>query len=118
MRDIRKNTLEFKNSKNISKFMTRILDLRSSGICANLILKDGKFFCPGHPSMHEGRDHRNLDTDCDKEHICKAYRLFQQWNKEKQNKFLDFLKEKNLDSFTYSIKMDNNTLLKEFEKKK
>ena len=117
MRDIKKNSLEFKNKKSISQFMSRTTNLRSSGICANLILKDIQFSCPGHPALHNGRDYRNLDPDCDKEHICKTYGLFQQWDKEKRKQFLDFLKTKKFDNYTYSIRMDNNSILKEFEKK-
>jgi|TARA_Y100000310_G_scaffold91835_2_gene89339 oligoribonuclease (3'-5' exoribonuclease) len=119
MRDIRKNTFEFKKINSVSSFMTRTTDLRPSGICANVVFKDGKFFCPGHPTLHSGRDYREIDPDCerDKDDGCKAYILFQKWNKEKQKQFLDFIKSKKLDSYTYSIKMDNDYLLKEFEKK-
>lgn len=117
MRDIHKNTVELKNSKSISSFMSRTNNLKSSGICANLIIEDGKFVCPGHPAMNHGRDYRNLDPACEKEFVCKTYGLFQKWDEEKQQRFLDFLKEKKLDSFTYSIKMDNDSLLEEFEKK-
>ena len=99
--------------------MTRTTELRNSGICANLIFKDGKFFCPGHPALHSGKDYREVDKDCERdEHDgCKTFILFQKWDKEMQNKFIDFIKSKNLDSYTYSIKMDNDSLLKEFEKK-
>jgi oligoribonuclease (3'-5' exoribonuclease) len=118
MRDVRKNTLEFENKKSLKSFMSRTKDLRLSGICANLVFEDEEFFCPGHPALHNGRDYRDIDPDCHKGHLCKAYNYFQTWNKEKQQKFLDFIKSKNLDSYTYSIKMDNDSLLKEFEKKK
>ncbi len=117
MRDIKKNTLEFENKKSIKSFMTRTKELRPSGICANLIFKDKKFFCPGHPELNKNIDYRNLDPDCHKEHICKTFSLFETWDKEKKQKFLNFLKSKKFDSYTYSIMMDNNSLLKEFEKK-
>ncbi len=119
MRDIRKNTYEFHKSKSIKSFMTRTKDLRASGICANLVFKDGKFFCPGHPALHHGKDYRAVDPDCEKDADdgCKTYILFQTWGKEKQKQFLDFIKSKKLDSYTYSINMDNDSLLKEFEKK-
>jgi oligoribonuclease (3'-5' exoribonuclease) len=120
MKDIRKNTWEFNKSKSIKSFMTRTTELKSSGICANAIFKDGNFFCPGHPILNQGRDYRGLDKDCEKEEYdgCKAYILFQTWDKQKQKQFLDFIKSKKLDSFAYSIRMDNDSLLKEFEKKK
>lgn len=114
--DIKKNTLEFENKRNITEFMTRTNHLKDSGICANLIYKDKKFYCPGHPTLHGGRDFRNLDPDCEKDFICKTFGLFQTWDAKKQKAFLQFLKEKKLDSYEYSIKMDNGKLLKEFEK--
>ena len=117
MNHIRKNTLQFDNKKSIKSFMSRTTELKSSGICANLVFKGGKFFCPGHPVMHNSKDYRSLDPDCEKEHMCKTYYLFKTWDKEKQQKFIDFIKSKKLDSYTYSIKMDNDSLLKEFEKK-
>ena len=116
MQDIKKNTLEFNNKKNITQFMTRTHHLKDSGICANLIFKDKKFFCPGHPALHSRRDYRNLDPDCHKDHICKTYGLFQIWTQEKKLKFLNFLKSKKFDSYTYSIKMDDNSMLEDFEK--
>lgn len=117
IRDIKKNTWEFKNNDSISSFMTRTRELRDSGVCANIVLKDGKFFCPGYPILNNGRDYRDLDPDCHKEHLCKAFSSFQTWDKKKQQKFLDFIKLKKLDSYIYSIKMDNDSLLKEFEEK-
>lgn len=117
IRDIKKNTLEFKNKKSLVSFMSRTRELKGSGICANLVLKDSKFFCPGHPILNNGKDYRDLDPDCHKEHLCKAFSLFQTWNKKKQQKFLDFIESKKLDSYAYSIKIDNNSLLEEFEKK-
>ncbi|MBW2976504.1 hypothetical protein KY347_03595 [Candidatus Woesearchaeota archaeon] len=116
MRDIKKNTREFEKSKSLKDFMSRATELRSSGICANLLFRDGKFYCPGHPAINS-KDYRNLDRDCEKEHMCKTFYLFQTWDKEKQKQFLDFIKSKNPDSYSYSIKMDNSSLLKEFEKK-
>lgn len=117
MADIKKNTLEFENRKTMTGFMTRTKDLRPSGICASLIHKNDKFYCPGHISIHGKRDYRNLDSDCDKDFVCRTFGLFQEWDKDKQKRFIDFIKSKKVDSFTYSIKMDNNSLLNEFEKK-
>ena len=117
IRDIRKNTLEFDNKKSIKGFMSRTNRLKSSGICANLILKDGRFYCPGHYILHNGKDYRNIDPDCMKDYLCKTFGLFQGWDKEKQRQFLEFLKSKKLDGFAFSMRMDNDSLLEEFEKK-
>jgi len=116
LNDIKKNTLEFENKKNITKFMTRTKELRDSGICANMIFKNDKFYCPGHKSLHN-KDYRNLDKDCHRDFLCKTFNFFQHWDKAKQKQFLGLIKEKKLDSYTYSIKMDNGKLLEEFEKK-
>ncbi len=118
IRDIRKNIKEFEKSKSLNRYMSRTTELRDSGICSNLLFKNAKFFCPGHPKLNGKKDYRDLDSDCEKEHICKTFHSFQKWDKEKQQQFLSFLKLKNLDSYIYSIKMDNNTLLKAFEKNK
>ena len=116
IKDIKHNTKELGNLKSMRSFMARFKGLRPSGICANLVFKDGAFYCPGHPLLHQGRDYRDLDPDCSKDFVCKTYRLFQLWDEKKQQKFLDFLKAKNFDSFAYSIKMENNSILEEFEK--
>jgi oligoribonuclease (3'-5' exoribonuclease) len=117
MRDILRNKKDFQNSKSVSSFISRTKCLRESGVCANVVLKDGKFFCPGHPKLNNGKDYRHLDSDCLKDFMCKTYIIFKTWGNERQKQFLDFIKSKNLDSYTYSIKMDNNSLLEEFEKK-
>ena len=117
MHDIKKNTIQFKNAESLSSFMSRTKELKSSGICANLVVKEGNFTCPGHPALNHGRDYRNLDPDCEKEFVCKTYGLFQTWDNIKQRKFLDFLKSKKFDNFSYSIRMDNDSILKDFEKK-
>ena len=93
--------------------MSRTKDLKSSGICANLVEKDGKYCCPGHPASNKSKDYRNLDPDCEKDFVCKTYGLFQGWDDIKKKKFL---KLKKFDNFTYSIRMDNDSILTEFEK--
>jgi len=119
MKGIKKNTYEFNKSKSLRLFMSRTKKLRPSGICANIVFKDGKFFCPGHPELHNGNDYRELDKDCERDAYdgCKVFMLFQKWDKEKQEQFIGLIKSKNLDSYTYSIRMNNNSLLKEFEKR-
>ena len=118
LRDIRKNTLKWKNKKSTPKFMKRSLNLHDSGVCFNVIYKDEKFYCPGHPEINNGRDFRNLDKDCERQFECKTHFILNKWDKEKQEKFIEFIKSKKLDSYVYSIKMDNGSLMKDFEKKK
>ncbi|MBL7055766.1 hypothetical protein ISS07_02530 [Candidatus Woesearchaeota archaeon] len=120
LNDIKKSSKEFENKKSITQFMTRTKHLKESGICANLIFKNDKFYCPGHPTLHNGKDFRNLDPDCDKNFLCLTFSSFQTWDKKKQKEFLEFIKKKvsnGMDSHAYSINMDNGKLLKEFEKR-
>ena len=42
MRDIQKNTHEFHKSESIKSFMTRTTELRPSGVCANVVFREGK----------------------------------------------------------------------------
>ncbi len=109
------STKEFDNKESITQFMQRRGHLKESGICANLIYKDKTFFCPGHPAQHNGKDFRVLDPYCDRDYICKTLFLFKSWTEEKQNRYLEFLKGKNLDNVEYSMKTYEGTLLKEFE---
>ena len=115
---IRKNTLEFskadpKVKAQYMKFRDRARpsDLRD-GVCRNLIEKKKQLFCPLHPSLH--KEDLRLGH-CDTGHLCKTAREFAQWGKRKQERFLDFVESKGLDSLEYSILMDNGSLLKEFQ---
>ena len=111
---IRQNTREYLKHKDKKSFMNRSEYLRDCGICRNVIeLPGGKLGCPLHPALN-GRDLR--EGHCDVQHLCKAALFFNQWAKNKQRAFLDFVAKKNLDWYDYSVKMDNNELLHEFEK--
>ena len=96
MGNIKKNTHEFNKKKSLKLFMVRTTELKPSGICANLVFKDGRFFCPGHPALNHGKDYRELDQYCenDKEDGCDAYIKFPSWSKEKQDKFVAFINGK------------------------
>lgn len=111
---IKKNTLEFNQLKEeLIKFRDRThpSDLRS-GVCRNLIQENGKIFCPLHPALNK-TDLR--EKHCDINYFCKTAKEFEKWDQKKQEAFIRFIKKKNLDNITYSIKMDDNTLLKEFK---
>ena len=114
-----KNNLEFKhaNPKTEEEFIQfrdrrPARDLRN-GVCRNLIEEKGCYLCPLHPARH-GKDLRI--GHCDTEYFCNAAKLFQNWNEEKKNRFMNFIENKKLDNTEYSIRMDNNSLLKEFMK--
>ena len=112
-----KNNLEFKhaNPKTEEEFVQfrdrrPNMDLRH-GVCRNLIQEEGCFLCPLHPARH-GKDLRV--GHCDTEYLCKTATQFDKWSEEKKNKFIAFVENKKLDNVSYSILMDNNSLLKEF----
>ena len=134
-RDLKKNTNDFRKFRKLEKFRDRVPRhrLRASGICYNLILKPKKseaflgpknpkdflgnsnIICPLHPAVC-GRELRK--DHCDKDFLCKSAKKFHGWSDEKRKKFLKFLKDKNLDWYDYSIGMEDNRFLDEFEKEK
>ena len=112
-----KNNLEFKHAtpkteEEFIQFRDRRpnMDLRN-GVCRNLIQEEGCFRCPLHPARH-GKDLRI--GHCDIEYLCNTAKAFEQWDEEKKKRFIAFVESKKLDNVTYSILMDNNSLLKEF----
>mgnify|MGYP001614592483 FL=1 len=112
-----KNNVEFKhtNPKTAEEFI-RFRDRRPSrdlrnGVCRNLIQEEGCYLCPLHPARH-GKDLRI--GHCDIEYLCKTATLFENWSEEKKKKFIAFIESKRLDNTEYSIRMDNDSLLKEF----
>ncbi len=118
---IKKNTNEFqkqnpKTKQDFKDFKDReyAYNLRN-GVCRNLIQKDCQIFCPLHPTKQEDKSSDLREGHCDIHHLCKTAKSFENWTKETQNNFLIFLKSKELDNISYSMKMDNNTLLEEFE---
>jgi hypothetical protein len=114
---IRLNTLEFNNLKpktieQFIKFRDRSFssDLRY-GVCRNLIKHEDQIFCPLHPTLHK---EELREGHCDIHHFCKTAKEFESWDNEKKEKFIDFVASKKLDNIEFSMKMDDNSLLKEF----
>ena len=85
------------------------------GVCLNLIEKDNQIFCPLHPLLNNNVDLR--ENHCAINHMCKTAQEFETWNKEKQQQFLNLIKEKNMDNLDYSLAIDQEILLKEFKEK-
>lgn len=83
-----------------------------NGVCRNLIEEKGRLICPLHPSRHNGKDLRK--GHCDINFLCKAAKEFAGWDKRKRERFLQFLQDKKVDSIDYSLKMENNSWLEEF----
>ena len=88
---LRKNTLEYLKYQDKKEFGERSKYLRDSGICRNLIIKNKKIVCPLHPALNKGKELR--DSTCDLNYFCETFKEFKKWNKEKQKKFIKFLKE-------------------------
>ncbi len=114
---IKKNTKEFEDwislEKPVKDFLRRMRFVRDCGVCFSVIEKDGKVFCPGHPELNNGNDLR--EGHCDIHYLCKTAYFYKEWDDKKKEKFIKFIKSKNLEWYEFSIGMDNDSLLKEFE---
>jgi hypothetical protein len=113
LNQIDKNTVMYQFS-TLDEFKKRSCNrLSASGGCKSLIKKDCGMVCGLHPLQHDGKDYR--DENCHKKYLCKAFKAFLEWDSDKQKKFLEFIDGKNLNNYTYSMGMDSDKLLKEFE---
>lgn len=88
--------------------------LSSCGGCKSLIKKDDRIICGLHPMQNKGVDYR--DKVCEKNYMCNTFKAFLTWDKSKQGKFVKFIRDKKLNNWTYSMGMDSDKFLKEFEK--
>lgn len=104
--------LEKEGPEKLSK-QTELLN--TSGICNKLVLKNGKVFCGCHPIQNKGVDYRVNDKACQRDFFCETMKWFRSIDKQTRDKFLQFLRQKDLNWYTYSINMDNGNLKKEFE---
>ena len=121
---IEKNTLEFdshnRQGRHKREFMNRSKDLRESGICKNLVYDTDKdrIYCPLHPELNDGIDHRIDHNHCDIMHVCKAAYFFDLWEKQMKEDFVKFIRHKKKEGmswYEYSKGMADDSLLEEFE---
>lgn len=114
----KKNTIVFKQFKDVYSFAARkgCGAVRACGVCNNLIQKDGRIVCPLHPQI-AGNDLRDR-TFCFKSYLCDTAEKFNDWPEEKRKAFLEFIKSKNPDWYTFSMNIENGSWLKEFQGKK
>ncbi len=122
---IEKNTLELrshmKEGGDLKDWMNRSRDRRESGICRNLVydVESDAIFCPCHPDVNYGVDLRIDHHYCDILHVCKTAFFFGLWDEGMKKEFLSFLRKKKsageLDWFSYSMGMADDSLLAEFE---
>lgn len=83
-----------------------------SGVCYNLIEKEGCFQCPLHQEQNNGKDLRQ--GHCDVVYLCPTAKQYVLWDIITQKQFIDFIESKKLDSLDYSLQMDDNSILQEF----
>ncbi len=98
-----------------------------SGVCRNLISKEGCMLCPLHPSLHtfkeESKDEsskENLEDlrkgHCNIHYLCPTAKAFALWDEEKKKQFVEFIEGKEINNIEYSLAMDKGELLEEFLK--
>ncbi|MGM5487488.1 MAG: hypothetical protein ACQESG_00910 [Nanobdellota archaeon] len=112
---IRQNTREFRYYKNLEEFRDRAQCLRPCGVCRNVIFTDEsetQVMCPLHPEIH-GSDKRV--GHCEVKYLCATAKQFKEWDAKIQGAFIEFIKNKNLDWFTFSMGMDSDEFLHEFQ---
>lgn len=116
-RDIRINTRRFyQRLDNIEKLKNMSKKVRKSGICKFVIYLDGKVVgCPLHPLLNEGVDLRK--GHCDIDYVCTTNREFANWDDTTREKFIEYIRNKNLDIVDYSLGIDNGSLLRGFKLK-
>ena len=112
---LQKNTLEFTEYKNIKTFRDRAERSKlRNGVCLNIVMIEGRIFCPLHPMRNSGQDLRI--GYCLENFFCRTAILFNQWDEIKQNDFLNFVSGQKLDAVTYSINIYDGNLLRNFRK--
>jgi len=120
MKDIELDTKEFPSLiseyENINQ---KFKCLRKSGICRAVVhLGNNQVGCGLHPIQNKGSDLR--DETCDKKHKCLTIKKYEKWDEQKRKNFIDFIKEKiakGMTVFQFSKSMDDNSLVRKFEKK-
>jgi len=119
---IQKNTLEFKDFKKAGKSLKQFRDRADrhdlrSGLCRNAIRFRSKLVCGIHPAL--GKSQRDLRKGhCDIRYLCKSAKTYNNWDTTDRKKFAAFTKQKRatMTQAQYSLAMDADEFLKEFEK--
>jgi hypothetical protein len=114
-RDVKINTeLCTRHKDDLESLKETSKELRLSGICKFLIfLDDSMIGCILHPACNKGEDKRK--DHCDIDFICTTKREFESWEAEIQERFIEYVKSKDLDFIDYSIKMAKGNLLGGFK---
>jgi len=112
--DLKANT-ELLETKGVLVLAQQESVLPCSGACNKLVLKKGKSFCGAHPMQNDGVDYREYDTLCNKTYFCKTMHWFRSLDQVEKGKFMQFLREKDLGWWEYSMGLDSGKLKEEFE---
>lgn len=110
---IKDNTREFKELKDIRHLTKRAEQLRACGVCRAIVEKEGRVVCALHPMQNNGVEYR--DRFCQKEYFCETMKKYLGWDEKKKERFIIFIRSKNPDWYEYSMKIDQDLYLKEFE---
>ncbi len=110
-----KSTEELKTSSSPKEFRDRFPKelVASSGICKNFVkFEDGTHGCGIHPARVGLPDLRI--GHCDENYLCQTMRIWLSWDDKAKQKFIDWLDGQYFSLYTYSMGMDQGTLLKEY----
>jgi hypothetical protein len=110
---IKDNTQEWRELKDIRHLTKRAEQLRACGVCRAVVEKEGRVVCALHPMQNKGVEHR--DRFCQKEYFCNTMKRYKEWDTETKKIFLELVRSKKPDWYTYSMKMDQDVYLTEFE---
>jgi hypothetical protein len=119
---VQKNTKEFMAIKNKHKFMKRKDNefLHDCGICRNVIYTnddEDDIMCPLHPFFNDDNTNKDIRKGhCEIEYLCKTAYVYNKYDNQKRKKFQKFILKKDLDWLEFSVGMNNDSFLEEFEK--
>ena len=130
--DIKQNTFEFKKHFNagktrddLKKFRDRFRsdEISPSGICFNLVeLSHNCYGCPLHPLVQKSSKKENKDFKmdlreghCDIHYECETYKYWKKQDNKKKSVFLEFIKQRSVDNYTYSIENGDDIMIKKFK---
>lgn len=131
IRSLLKSTHEFRTAsdKQAYKGLYPSYDLHDCGLCRRLVIDDGEadgldedalvqrkhldMLCPLHPAQNHGEELRT--GECDHDFMCATQRRFMgKWDETTRRDFVEFVMKRDMDWFTYSVRMHDDSLLKEF----
>lgn len=129
IKGMRQSFIELEQVNNDKKKFKELYDpedLHDCGMCRRLVCKTpgtleqlkGKknldITCPLHPAENDGVELRK--GECDFKFMCAGQRQFHTWDDRKRQAFVAYIVSLDLDWFTYSVRMHDDTILHDFLK--